>query len=68
MDFIDALHNAFQGVTITNVRALTQQEKDEFYWDSGEDGIVFELDNDTKIIPLADPEGNRPGWIHVEGI
>jgi hypothetical protein len=48
-----------KGKKIVDVRYMTEEEADEFGWDSK--AIVMQLDDDTLIFPSMDSEGNGPG-------
>lgn len=53
------------GRTITDVRAMYDEEMDLFLW-SGERGAVFTLDNGGMFIPMSDSEGNGVGYLMVQ--
>lgn len=57
------------GRTITNVRALTRKQSIAIGFDDGMLGsdpvLALTLDNGDVVIPMADPEGNGPGWLEV---
>lgn len=48
-----------KGKKIVDVRYMTQEEANEFDWDSK--AIVMQLDDGTLIFPSMDSEGNGPG-------
>lgn len=49
------------GKTITNVRIMTEDERNSWGWDGGHWPMVFELSDGTHLIPSMDDEGNGPG-------
>jgi len=57
------------GRTITNVRALTRKQSIAIGFDDDMLGsnpvLALTLDNGDVVIPMADPEGNGPGWLEV---
>lgn len=52
------------GRTITDVRDLTQDEKDEMDW-YGECPVLI-LDNGQEVTISQDPEGNGPGFLFID--
>lgn len=53
------------GRTITDVRAMYEEEMDLMLW-SGERGSVFTLDNGGMFIPMSDSEGNGVGYLMIQ--
>ena len=53
------------GRTITDVRAMYDEEMELFLW-SGARGSVFTLDNGGMFIPMSDEEGNGMGYLMVQ--
>lgn len=52
----------FIGATVTNVRYLTDEEKELEGWeDSGHTPVAIEFDNGLLIYASQDDEGNGPG-------
>ena len=52
------------GRTITDVRAMYEEEMETMLW-YGERGAVFTLDNGGMFIPMADSEGNGVGYLMI---
>lgn len=52
------------GRTITDVRDMTQEEKDEADWYGT--CIILVLDNGQEVTISQDPEGNGPGWLFID--
>ena len=57
------------GRSITDVRALTRKQSLAIGFDDAMLGsnpvLAVTLDNGDVVIPMADPEGNGPGWLEV---
>ena len=53
------------GRTITDVRAMYEEEMETMLW-YGERGAVFTLDNGGMFIPMSDSEGNGVGYLMIQ--
>lgn len=61
-------YKALIGRKIVGVKAMTDGETREFYWDHHRNrGAVFVLDNGDYFIPMEDDEGNGPGALYFPG-
>ena len=58
-----AMRQTLVGRTITEVRRMTDGEKDREYWEEarGESAVVLVLDSGLILYPSRDEEGNGPG-------
>jgi hypothetical protein len=52
------------GRTITDVRAMYEEEMETMLW-YGQRGAVFTLDNGGMFIPMMDEEGNGAGSLMI---
>lgn len=67
-DFVLKHYKQLVGRRITSVQRLLPEELDEMMWSGrqGEEAIVIVFDDgDSYALPLADPEGNGPGWLEI---
>lgn len=54
------------GKTIVNVRHMLPDEIEYFYWfEPVDETLVIEFSDGTFAIPMQDPEGNGPGFLHI---
>jgi len=66
--YIKREYGSLVGRKIKTVRPLTNDECEDFGWDSGFSGVpmVIIFDDGTALIPSSDAEGNDAGHIFVE--
>lgn len=64
-EYIEREYQDMVGKTITGVRPLTAEEKDDLMWDdyASEVAFVVTLSDGTFFIPMRDDEGNGPGTL-----
>lgn len=66
--YVQNAYGNLVGRRIARVRPMLDDEMDDFGWYEGYGSIpmVIILDDDTVLVPSADPEGNGAGHIFVE--
>lgn len=53
--------NPLIGLTVADVRPMTDEERDAEAWDDG--AVVIEFDDGSSLFAMRDPEGNGPGTL-----
>ena len=59
------MENLLIGKNLVEIRSLTPEERDDLGWSVAESlhTVVLVLDDGTRLVPSADPEGNSGGTL-----
>jgi hypothetical protein len=66
-EYLNREYGSLVGKTIKAIRPMTRGECDDLMWEYGyeREACVVIFTDGTAVVPMADPEGNSPGFLAI---